>query len=294
MSTTTDEPSQSLDALVEQATGCLLEVGASHPAALVMAGVGRGLLPERLTDATELTLPSDPVFGPWSACSVVQGSLGGLRIWILDDSGLDAPLERQAPWLHALPVWVAANLGARLLIHTSAGAYLEYDEELAPGDLLIATDHINLSGRTPLLGLGESRYGPLFPDQTRLHDPAVRAVLNRAADERGIGLATGVVACTTGPAVETPAEQAWFAGAGARVSVQGLSSPLIAAAHAGLGVSALVAVVQRRGEAADLRRILQNAERSAPAIEDLLLTAAPGLAALLDEDDLPTLPRAHD
>lgn len=284
----------SLDAAVERGLGELLDQGLGTPHLLVLAGIGGGLLPERLGDACEVPLEGAEVWGPWHGGRVISGRLAGLDLWLVDDRGIDAPHDERAPWLRALPIWIAAAAGVRLTLHTSAGASLDPALELERGRLFLATDHLNLSGVSPLRGLGESRYGPLFPDQTRVHDPAVRQALLRAAGERGLSIDTGVVACGPGPSVETPAEQAWFAAAGAAVSVQGLAMPLIACAHAGLSAAALVAVVQRRGEPADLRRILERAEGLAPAIEDLLLTAAPALAELALETEEPLLPRAHE
>ncbi|MEO0649499.1 MAG: hypothetical protein AAFZ65_02325 [Planctomycetota bacterium] len=284
----------SFESAVERAQGALLDAGLSTPHALVLAGLGAGLLPERLSDGIEAFVPDDPRFGPWAGLPVRQGRLGGLLLWVLDDRGIDAPHDRSRPWLSALPIWVAAAAGARLMLHTSAGAELRAEGGIEPGGLAVAVDHLNLSGLSPLTGLGESRYGPLFPDQTRVHDPALRACLHQASNQRGIPLTEVIVGCTLGPAVETPAEQAWFARAGAQVSVQGLASPVIAAAHAGLGLAALTAVVQSRGERVDLRRILERAERLAPALEDLFLTAAPAITELAVELDEPLLPRMHD
>ena len=69
------------------------------------------------------------------------------------------------------------------------------------------TDHINLTGRTPLLGPNDDALGPRFPDMTEVWDPELR----RAPARRG---ANGVVspwprASTSGllgPTYETPAE----------------------------------------------------------------------------------------
>ncbi|MHC4892666.1 MAG: phosphorylase family protein [Planctomycetota bacterium] len=282
---------QTLDPTIEEAVGDLLDLQLPEPAVLLMAGIGGGLLPERLGDADEAHFPSGAHFGPWSGARIVHGKLRDMSMWIIDDVGIDAPFEPTRPWIHSLPIWVASNLGARLLLHTSAGASLRPETPLCAGGLALVTDHLNLSGQSPLTGLGESRYGPLFPDQTRLHDPALHLVLHRAAQDRGITLHDATAACTTGPSLETPAEQAWYAQAGADISVQGLALPLIGAAHAGIGVGALVTVVQDRGEEADLREILERAEKLAPAIEDLLLGAAPGVVELVEETDHTDLPR---
>lgn len=75
-------------------------------------------------------------------------------------------------------------------------------EHLAAGDVMVIRDHLNLMGRSPLIGVHEPELGPRFPDQTCVWDPALRAVLH------GIdpALKEGVYAGLLGPSYETPAE----------------------------------------------------------------------------------------
>ena len=75
-------------------------------------------------------------------------------------------------------------------------------EDLSAGDLMVITDHINLTGSTPLLGPHEPKFGPRFPDQTRVYSPELRELLLSC----GQGLQQGVYAGLLGPTYETPAE----------------------------------------------------------------------------------------
>jgi purine-nucleoside phosphorylase len=145
--------------------------------------------------------------------------------------------------MRALPVWLAAAAGAQLLVHASAGSALPAQPEgapfAAPGPAVLR-DHLNFSGSTPLLGLGESKLGPALP---RPLAPAPRRPARRGAGARGalgIPLAEAIAACTLGPALETPAERRMLARLGADVSVPNLATPLLAAGHAGLAVLAIV------------------------------------------------------
>lgn len=75
-------------------------------------------------------------------------------------------------------------------------------EDLSAGDLMAITDHINLTGMSPLIGPHEPKFGPRFPDQTRVWDPKLRKLLVSC----GSGLQQGVYAGLLGPTYETPAE----------------------------------------------------------------------------------------
>ena len=154
------------------------------------------------------------------------------------------------------------------------------------GTFTLVRDHINLSGSSPLIGLGESRLGPLFPDLTGLHDPLLRRQVLEAAERLGLSACEVVAACTAGPSLETPAERSWYARAGAEVSCQNLAAPLLAAAHAGLSVLAIINVIDAGERPSDLARIASAADSMAPALEDLLLGCVPLLAERQRRSDL--------
>lgn len=75
-------------------------------------------------------------------------------------------------------------------------------DDLSAGDLMLLTDHLNLTGTTPLLGMHEPAFGPRFPDQSHVYAPKLRAVLQQC----GVRLRPGVYAGLLGPSYETPAE----------------------------------------------------------------------------------------
>ena len=77
---------------------------------------------------------------------------------------------------------------------------------MAPGSLMLVTDHINLTGRTPLLGPNDDAVGPRFLDLTHAWDAELRVRLRAAAASVGVELEQGVYAGLLGPSFETPAE----------------------------------------------------------------------------------------
>jgi purine-nucleoside phosphorylase len=279
-----------LDDAVERTLEGLERAGVPSPRALFLLGTGGGLVPLRLSGGTRTSLASIPgVPEPWRRAELHAGELDGLPCWILEDApgppdlgALPAPDE--PAWVRGFPCWLAAAAGAEVLVHTSAGASLV--DSIPAGSLALVSDHLNLSGRTPLLGLAGSSLGPLFPDLTRLHHADLRE--RALAAGRSIGIATNaaVAACTPGPALETAAERRFFARAGAEVAVQGLEGPLLAAAHAGLSVLAIVCVTDCGDGEADLASIVAAAERTAPALEDLLARIAPEIARVAAEGEV--------
>jgi len=259
----------------------LRTAGVPDPRALYLLGTGVGFLPGRLADALEVELGElCAECEPWNGQVLRAGRLGRLPVWLLEDvSGEPLADEPASPWMRVLPVWLAAAAGAQVLVHTSAGSALRSPggAPLPAPTLAVVRDHLNFSGASPLIGLGESKLGPLFPDLSRLHHAGLRAAALERAEKLGIPAVEAVAACTLGPALETPAERTMLARLGGEVSVANLAGPLLAAAHAGLAALALVAVTDADEGAADVRRVLAAAEVLQPALEDLLLALAPDL-----------------
>ncbi|MEM6569092.1 MAG: hypothetical protein AAF957_11805 [Planctomycetota bacterium] len=270
----------SLDGAVHAAADALAGAGIGAPDALLLLATGTRGVGSLLRSRIEVPLhdvPSAP--RRWHDVPLLAGELDGSAVWLVED----APAQDDAApaWTRAFPVWLAAAAGTPILVHTSAGTALRQDDRdpLGVGTVVRIQDHLNLSGTTPLRGLGESRLGPLFPDQTRLHDAALARIAGDAARETGTELASGVAACAIGPALATPAELAWFARAGADVAVQRLAGPLIAAAHAGLRTLALTAVTDVAGESIEVHELVDRASRTAPALDGLVVAIASRLGA---------------
>jgi len=282
---------QTLDAAIFPALDELRERSFPSPEALFLLGTGVGTLPSTLGASNSLSLSKLPgVPACWSGATLFAGRLNGLDVWLLDDApgGLqygESDGGGTPAWARAYPCWLARAAGAHLCVTTAAGIALrptqvnETDAQAALGSLALIKDHINLSGRTPLSGLGETRLGPLFPDQTRLFDAELREKTLERAAAMGLDVVEAVVACTIGPALDTPAELRWLASTGAQVAAQGLADPLIACAHAGLSVLGVVAITDLGDTPLEMPELLARAESLAPALEDLLSSMAPEFAA---------------
>lgn len=271
---------RSLDDSVALTLEGLEDRSLARPDALFLLATGAEAWAEVLSGGQELELADlDGVPERWRGELLRTGRLGGLEVWAVDDVSGE-PCASSAPaWEAGFPVWLAAKAGAVLCVHASAGAWLTPTERSLVGGFAVLRDHLNLSGSSPLLGLGESRLGPLFPDQSRVHHVGLRRAALDAAEALAVPATDAVAACLAGPALETPAERRMLARLGADVSVQALAPPLLACAHAGLACLALVAITDAASEdeSTHLAQLVERALRAAPILERLLTSLGPEL-----------------
>ena len=262
---------QSLDETVATVAKALEEHSPPAPEALVLSATGVGELRDGLQGGVEIALGEvNGTPEQWQQVVLHAGRLGATSVWLLEDHAGEPSSDHTAPpWVRGFPTWLAASAGASICVHTSAGSALP-GGEAKEGDIALVRDHLNLSGTTPLLALGSSKLGPLFPDLSRLHHVGLRQAASKAAQTLGIACQEAVVACTMGPALETAAERRLYASFGADLSVPSLAPPYLAAGHAGLALLGLVAVVESGDEAVDVARILERASTLQPSLENLI------------------------
>jgi purine-nucleoside phosphorylase len=135
------------------------------------------------------------------------------------------------------PVRLAALLGAEVMVATNATGSLEPD--LAPGSLVVVSDHLNFQGSNPLAGEWGREFGPAFPDMTEAYDPELRRLALEAAAEAGFEVREGVYAAMLGPSFETPAEIRMLRTVGGTVVGMSTVPEVIAARHMNVRVLVL-------------------------------------------------------
>ena len=176
-----------------------------RPRIMLILGSGLGAIADEMEDATRVPFAEIPEFPP----ATVQGHAGALVIGRLEGVACVALQGRLHLYeghdasLAAFPVRVMAAMGAEVLLVTNAAGGLSAD--FKAGDLMLIEDHINLTGRNPLVGAvveGDSR----FPDMTEPYDPAFKDAAVEIARAEGIDLGRGVYCAVLGPSYETSAE----------------------------------------------------------------------------------------
>ncbi len=130
---------------------------------------------------------------------LVIGELEGARVAVL--GGRAHYYEKGDPAAMRLPLETLKALGAERVFLTNAAG--SFRKDIPPGDLMLIEDHINFSGRNPLIG---EPTDARFVNMTDAYDPGLRAQILAAAGAEGIELKSGVYAWYSGPSFETPAE----------------------------------------------------------------------------------------
>ncbi len=133
---------------------------------------------------------------------------------------------------------LAANLGVATAIVTNVSGGV--DPALKVGEIVAISDHINLTGQSPLTGPNDERFGPRFVDMTDTYDPELRKVAQAASLAQGLGaLREAAYAGMAGPQYETPAEVRMLRLLGAGLVGMSTVLEVIAARHAGLRILGL-------------------------------------------------------
>jgi purine-nucleoside phosphorylase len=133
-----------------------------------------------------------------------------------------------------LPTRVLAMLGSEFLILTNAAGGI--NKSYRPGDLVALSDHINLTGKNPLVGPNMNQLGPRFPDMTEAYDIELRSIMKDVAKEIGFTLNEGVYCSLLGPTYETPAEIRMLGVLGSDMVGMSTVPESIAANHLGIRV----------------------------------------------------------
>jgi purine-nucleoside phosphorylase len=226
-----DQPARikALADAVRERTSLVPEVG-------IVLGSGLGGLADDLTDEVAIPfadLPGWPAAtAPGHAGRLLLGTLAGRPVILLQ--GRFHLYEGNDPGLVVQPVLLFHALGARIVILTNAAGGL--DPSFGPGTLMVMRDHINLTGRSPLIGPNAEELGARFPDMTDAWSPRLRERLHAAGVTEGVSLAEGVYIGLTGPTYETPAEVRMLAGLGGHAVGMSTVLECIAARWVGLEV----------------------------------------------------------
>lgn len=172
----------------------------------------------------------------------------------------------------ALPVYIAKALDAQQVFLTNAAGGI--NPQLAPGDLMIITDHINAMGHNPLVGPHSTAWGPRFPDQSSVYTPRLQAALHQSAKAIGHHVHEGVYLATSGPIYETPAEIRMFRMWGAdAVGMSTVPEALLASA-AGLHVAALSCITNHAAGVTDAplghEEVLAATQEAMPIMKAIL------------------------
>jgi len=134
-----------------------------------------------------------------------------------------------------LPIRVLYGMGVeRVAVVTRLGSLPA--AHVQAGQCAVVLDHLNLTGRNPLYGPNEDRWGVRFPDMSNTYCPELRAKVLSAAKELERPCAEAVAGLVVGPVVASQAEMSFYTGCGADVVTTGAIPEIIVARHMGMKV----------------------------------------------------------
>ncbi|CAM4281189.1 purine-nucleoside phosphorylase [Paenibacillus macerans] len=222
--------------MIRDAADYIRSRAAHTPKVGLILGSGLGVLADRIEQPVTIAYKDIPYFPQ----STVEGHAGELLIGTIQGTavvlmkGRFHMYEGYGPELTAFPVRVMKELGVSTLLVTNAAGGV--NTSYSPGDLMLISDHINLTGKNPLIGPNDGELGPRFPDMSQAYSRRLRETARQVAGEKGVPLQEGVYAGLLGPSYETPAEIRMLHTLGADAVGMSTVSEVIVARHAGLEV----------------------------------------------------------
>ena len=252
------------------------ELQGRRPRALLTLGSGLGLVADAIEDPlvldfADIGLPGPTV--PGHAGRLVIGRLYGVEVAVQQGrlhlyEGVD--VAEVVATVRAL-----ADAGAETFVVTNAAGGIRAD--MTPGDVMVLTDHLNLTGHNPLIGLGGA---PHFLDMADAYDPGLRQLVLAAGEKAGRAPVQGVYAGLVGPTYETPAEVAMLRTMGADAVGMSTVMEVIAARAAGmrvLGLSLITNVHRPGGTPTHHGEVLEAAAEGGPRLAAMLSEVIPHL-----------------
>ena len=232
-------PPSSITAFLDDCIFAIRKRVSLEPVVGVVLGSGLGAFADRLEGLTKIPyrdLPHMP-------SSAVQGHAGNLCFGHVKGVPVVC-MQGRVHLYEGHPVVkvvqgarTMARMGVRCVLLTNAAGGL--DPTWSAGDLMVVTDHLNLTGTSPLIGPNDDAVGPRFPDMSVAYDEGLRAALEEVAQRADISLRRGIYAGLLGPSYETPAEVRMIRGLGAQAVGMSTVHEVIALRHMGVRVGAL-------------------------------------------------------
>jgi purine-nucleoside phosphorylase len=213
----------------------------------LVLGSGLGAVVDLLDPEPRIRIPYADI--PEIPVSGVQGHAGELVAGLVNGK----PVLVLAGRVHAyegyshrevtILIRATFRVGIQTVVLTNAAGGL--DPGFEPGELMLVTDHINLSGDNPLFGPNIDAIGPRFPALTDAYDQELAARARAAAERTGVRLHEGVYVMLSGPTYETRAELRMLRGLGGDAVGMSTALEVIVARHAGVRVLAFSLITNK-------------------------------------------------
>lgn len=170
------------------------------------------------------------------------------------------------------PIRVMQEMGIKTLILSNAAGGI--NPGFSPGDIMLITDHINLTGKNPLAGTNIDAWGIRFPDMTRVYDSELIELFRQTAKDNAIPIQEGIYAGLLGPSLETPSETRYLKTIGADAVGFSTVMEAIAGVHAGMRILGLSLITNVNDPdnpmETTIESVLETAEKALKPLSRLL------------------------
>lgn len=263
-----------LETHIDEALAVILPQLRHKPDIALILGSGLGGLAECIDKSFSLDYRDIPHFKETGASGhvgrLIFGELSGLQLVCM--RGRLHGYEGNTPEEIVFPLRVMSALGARSLILTNAAGGI--NKAFQVGDIMLITDHINLTGANPLT-LSREQGMSDFTDLSSTYTPALRRRAKQAAEACGLKLRQGVYIGVRGPNFETPAEVRAFRTWGADAVGMSTVFEVLTAASLGMDVLGLSLITNMAAGILDQpitgEEVLRISRVAAKNVETLLL-----------------------
>ena len=163
-----------------------------RPRLAIVLGSGLGAFAEQLEEKTAIPFAEIPHFPqstvPGHSGKLVIGKVAGVPVAVMQ--GRVHAYEGYSSEEVVFPIRVLGRMGVTQLVLTNAAGGI--NPGLQRGQLVLISDHINLSGRNPISGAADSRVGPRFFDMSESYSGRLRLLAHEAARAMEFRLDEGV------------------------------------------------------------------------------------------------------
>ena len=193
-------------AYYKQSADYIKSIVQDEPDTAIVLGSALGGFVSKMKDAVEIDytdIPNFPVSTvDFHAGKLVFGKIGEKKVLCM--SGRFHAYEGYEYARLSITVRVFHLLGVKRTILTNAAGAV--NQSYRPGDVMIISDHIKLTGQSPMIGPNIPEFGERFFDVSDMYTASLRKTAQKCAENSPLTFHEGVYMYFTGPQFETPAE----------------------------------------------------------------------------------------
>ena len=253
-----------------------------RPRIAIVLGSGLGAFANQLDNPVAISFADIPHFPqstvPGHSGRLVFGTISNIPVAVMQ--GRVHAYEGYSSDEVTFPIRVLGRMGITQTILTNAAGGI--NPAFKQGQLILLADHINLTGRNPVSGANDDRFGPRFFDMSEAYSARLRSFAHQAADAMKFRLDEGVYLSVLGPSFETPAEIRAFATLGADLIGMSTVQETIVARHMGIEVLGISCVTNMASgiqkEPLSHEEVMETGRAVEAQLADLLTRVVPLMA----------------